>query len=74
MRCSVSSRSSGVDNGFSDYRKWRNLRIPSWNVQARLTVKDADKAARTMVHGIGRNRGLGFGCLRAVSVADSLAA
>lgn len=41
----------------------QNTRLPFWAVSSDLTVMDAEKAAETMVRGVGRSRGLGFGML-----------
>lgn len=49
--------------GFYHNRLSRFTRLPFWMVAGRLTVMDPQKAACTMVHGVGRGRGLGFGKL-----------
>lgn len=51
---------------FHHKRLNQNIRLPFWAVSSTLTVVDAEKAAATMVRGVGRSRGLGFGMLRVV--------
>jgi hypothetical protein len=51
---------------FNHKRLNHHTRLPFWAVSSTLTVVDAEKAAETMVRGVGRSRGLGFGMLRAV--------
>jgi hypothetical protein len=51
---------------FFHQRLKQNTRLPFWAVSSQLTVVDAEKAAATMVRGVGRSRGLGFGMLMVV--------
>lgn len=51
---------------FHHKRLNQHTRLPFWAVSSTLTVVDAEKAAETMVRGVGRSRGLGFGMLRVV--------
>ncbi|MHB1643381.1 MAG: type I-E CRISPR-associated protein Cas6/Cse3/CasE [Acidithiobacillus sp.] len=51
---------------FHHKRLNQNTRLPFWAVSSTLTVVDAEQAAATMVRGVGRSRGLGFGMLRVV--------
>lgn len=44
-------------------RQEKMIRLPFWAVKSEVTVMDAEKAAATMVRGVGRSRGLGFGML-----------
>lgn len=57
-----------VESAIAFYHRRLNnhLRLPFYAVSSTLTVVDAEKAAETMVRGVGRSRGLGFGMLRAV--------
>lgn len=48
---------------FHHKRLGQHTRLPFWAVSSQLTVVDAEKAAATMVRGVGRSRGLGFGML-----------
>lgn len=54
-----------VDSTIAFYHQRLNhhTKLPFWVVSSELTVADAGKAAETMVKGIGRSRGLGFGML-----------
>lgn len=51
---------------FHHKRLNQQTRLPFWAVSSALTVVDAKKAAETMVRGVGRSRGLGFGMLMVV--------
>lgn len=57
-----------VESAMSFYHRRldSHTRLPFWLVTSTLTVVDAEKAAETMVRGVGRSRGLGFGMLRVV--------
>ncbi|CDQ10634.1 conserved protein of unknown function [Acidithiobacillus ferrivorans] len=48
---------------FHHQRLGQRTRLPFWAVSSTLTVVDSEKAAETMVRGVGRSRGLGFGML-----------
>lgn len=50
---------------FFHRRLKRRTTLPFWAVTCTLIVVDAKMAAETMVRGVGRNRGLGFGMLAA---------
>lgn len=52
---------------FHHTRLNQHTRLPFWAVGSTLTVVDAEKAAETMVRGVGRSRGLGFGMLTVVA-------
>lgn len=59
-----------VDTGFSITnnrvrfeRKGRSMQLPFWVISGEVVVTDASLAAATMVRGVGRSRGLGFGML-----------
>lgn len=56
---------SMVETAIAFYHKRlsNHVRLPFWAVSSTLTVVDAEKAAETMVRGVGRSRGLGFGML-----------
>ncbi len=53
--------------GFHHTRLSRFTRLPFWMVSGVLTVVDPRQAACTMVHGVGRGRGLGLGKLMVVA-------
>lgn len=59
-----------VESNIAFFHKRLNqqTRLPFWAVSGTLTVVDAEKAAGTMVRGIGRSRGLGFGMLMVQSL------
>ena len=64
----VASNTRMVESNIAFYHKrlCQQTRLPFWAVSGTLTVVDAEKAAETMVRGIGRSRGLGFGMLQVV--------
>jgi hypothetical protein len=59
---------------FHHQRLNKQIRLPFWAVSSTLTVVDAEKAAETMVRGVGRSRGLGFGMLMTLAPAQQIAA
>lgn len=52
---------------FHHQRLNQHTRLTFWAVSSTLTVVDAGKAVATMVRGVGRSRGLGFGMLMVVA-------
>ena len=65
----VASNTRMVESNIAFYHKrlCQQTRLPFWAVSGTLTAVDAEKAAETMVRGIGRSRGLGFGMLQVVA-------
>jgi hypothetical protein len=57
-----------VESAIAFYHRRLNnhVRLPFWALSSTLTVVDAEKAAGTMIRGVGRSRGLGFGMLMRV--------
>lgn len=45
------------------HKAGKSVRLPFWAFMLHVTVVDAEKAATTMIRGVGRSRGLGFGML-----------
>lgn len=55
------------DRAIEFSKKGKTLCLPFWAFTLTATVIDERLAAKTMVHGVGRSRGLGFGMLVDVS-------
>lgn len=65
------SRLAASVMAFYHKRLNQKTRLPFWVASSRLKVVDAEKAAETLIRGVGRSRGLGFGMLMVAGLEGS---